>query len=234
MLKKDWKLLAHENKTGIQHMLYDRWQWETFIPGQSPPVLRFFSFSPNCITYGYKQVIENIINISSAEKLGWQTVRRPTGGGVVFHSARDISFSIMCGTDDLMVDFRKPRDVFGKITPIIASSLKHAGIDVVYNKGIKNEKHDDYCFNYVSPSEITYKGKKILGYAQRQDKNKVLVQGSLFVESIPKEYEHMVIAQGNYNASTSCLQAAGRAITMNEWAEKMRAAFKDAWGVIFT
>jgi lipoate-protein ligase A len=51
---------------------------------QTPPTLRFYSWNPPCLSLGYAQSVEDA-DRDGIEQMGWDLVRRPTGGKAILH-----------------------------------------------------------------------------------------------------------------------------------------------------
>ena len=59
----------------------------------SPPTLRFYAWDPPCCSLGYAQAVGEI-DLLRLGKLGWQIVRRPTGGRAILHTD-ELTYSVI-------------------------------------------------------------------------------------------------------------------------------------------
>lgn len=141
-----------------------------------PPVFRFFDWVQPAISIGCSQKISDVLNISLCKKGGIPFVRRPTGGGVVFHGI-DITYSVVLPVSPL------ERDRYFLIQSWVKKGLDKLGIKTSqYGEFKKNSL--GYCF--VSPSfgDIMIGDCKIGGLAGRRIKKKMLLQGYLYYEDV--------------------------------------------------
>ncbi len=79
-----WRLLPFSKNSASQNMandeaifrLYDEIQMNT---------IRLYGWKPSAVSIGKHQCITKEVNINSVSKLGFNCVRRISGGGAVFH-----------------------------------------------------------------------------------------------------------------------------------------------------
>lgn len=143
-------------------------------------LLRFFNWSGDGITFGYAQrhgQVEDAASAISGKKLP-EMVRRPTGGGIVFHED-DITFSFVFPSPELLFD---PHKAYSRLHGAINAKYREYGEDY----SLSSEKTKDYsvnspamaCFSRPVSLDILHNGKKILGGALRKLGNRMLYQGS--------------------------------------------------------
>jgi lipoate-protein ligase A len=61
--------------------------------GREPPTLRLWR-NPRCVVIGRGQDPEAEVDLAAARKLGIPVVRRPSGGGAVYHHPGNLNFSL--------------------------------------------------------------------------------------------------------------------------------------------
>jgi lipoate-protein ligase A len=66
---------------------------ETAARGQSNPALRLYAWSPPCLSLGYAQPISDV-DLDQLSSLGWDLVRRPTGGRAILHTD-ELTYSVI-------------------------------------------------------------------------------------------------------------------------------------------
>ncbi|MFA5876208.1 MAG: biotin/lipoate A/B protein ligase family protein, partial [Candidatus Margulisiibacteriota bacterium] len=184
------------NQSGPQNMQRDLDLFRDFEQGKIGPILRVYSWNPSCISLGYSQSVEKLLNLAAVKKLGWDIVKRPTGGGMVFHNTDEVTFSLILPYDypglplGLMPSYKY-------LAQAIVGFLRELGInaDVSANRHPKQftrpshaaaesreiKRQADLCFSYPADYEIVAAGKKIAGCAQKRGKKGFLQQGSIFV-----------------------------------------------------
>jgi lipoate-protein ligase A len=203
-----WQLIESPNLSGPQNMEYDLKLFHDFEKGLVPSTLRIYSWKPNCISLGYSQKMDRWIDGKMARKLGWDVVKRPTGGGIVFHNEAEVTYSLVTAIDNpILPEGLVPS--YTKISEAIIFALKLMGIDSKLQTSnlppssrlrragklqkkpqIPNSKSETrLCFSYPAEYEIVYNGKKIVGSAQKRGKRTLLQQGSVFVRPIKKRMQ---------------------------------------------
>lgn len=233
-----WKLIKSPKLTGSQNMEIDLKLFQDFEKGLIPPTLRFYSWKPNCISFGYSQKIEKLIKSWRAQELGWDIVKRPTGGGMVFHNEAEITYSLVMAIDDP----RLPRGLvpsYLRISQAIVRGLSLLGIksqilnpkfEIRNQSKILNSKFEtDLCFNYPVEYEIVYGGKKLVGSAQKRGKRALLQQGSIFVRNdfngVFSVLKEPVDREWYTSKAISAEEILGREISFGEVAEALVEGF---------
>ena len=148
--------------------------------------LRFYRWKPYALSLGYNQnkaANSLYIDYKKCQAENIDIVTRPTGGRAVLHSEeltysivlkstqpvhelyRDISLAIINGLKTL--DPKLEELSFTKETPDLLKLIKTGMYNLCFNSAIKNE--------------INYKGKKLVGSAQRKFGDIVLQHGSILI-----------------------------------------------------
>jgi len=110
-----------------------------------------------CIVIGRNQNALSEINMEYAKEKDITIVRRPSGGGTVFHDYGNMNFTFISNADENgFGDFKK------FVSPII-DALKKLSIEAEFS----------------GRNDITIEGKKISGNAQYKNKERVLHHGTL-------------------------------------------------------
>lgn len=165
------------------------------------PKVRIYSWKNKCISYGYSQKIDELIDLKSAEKDGWEIVKRPTGGGIVYHNVDEVTYSAACPLELL------PEGLTGSyyyISRIIVSALRSLGVEARIGTGSRGKgqgarkMQDGLCFSDTREYEISVNGKKVVGSAQKRGRSAMLQQGSIQFSRIclknPPSYDEMASA----------------------------------------
>jgi lipoate-protein ligase A len=142
------------------------------------PVIRFYGWDPNCLSIGYHQNAQ-LINQKRLMESGFGFVRRPTGGRAILH-AQELTYSI-----HVPKKLISHQELYLFVHRIFAAAFGQLGINVnlEYNKAglnkITNKADDLPCFTKSAWSEIQYKGKKLIGSAQKIYPHSILQHGSI-------------------------------------------------------
>jgi lipoate-protein ligase A len=195
--------------SGPQNMRLDAAALADFEAGKIGPRfprLRIYSWNPPCISLGYSQSAKKLLDTAAVKKLGWDIVKRPTGGGMVFHNTDEVTFSLILPYDypglpeGLIASYKylaqaiigALRDLGieaeisanrhpGKAVQLGKAAPRRPKDELLVTKKSKNIRCADLCFSYPAEYEIVAAGKKIAGCAQKRGKKGFLQQGSIFV-----------------------------------------------------
>jgi lipoate-protein ligase A len=248
-----WKLIKSPKKYGLIHMQTDIKMFEDFEAGLIPSTLRIYSWKPKCISLGYAQKIEMLIDSSTAEKLGWEVVKRPTGGGIVFHNEAEVTYSLVTEKENPML----PKGLvpsYRKLSEAIVYALKMVGVSAELSRqrrdpesiyimesgqtsNLKRQNNQEtldlkrqtlkLCFSYPAEYEIVVGGRKIVGSAQKRGRRTLLQQGSIFVRRTePKDFVVLKDNFEEYNA-VSMEEVLGREVGFEELAQVLISGFKE-------
>ncbi len=138
---------------------------------------RIYGWNGNCITVGRNQKIP---------ETDLPVVRRPTGGGIVFHSD-DIPFTFFI-TSSCMLWKPSVMEIYKTVSELIKDSLLMAGIQTEHPKEIHPERKE-MCFEKAERYDLLKDGKKMMGCAILKRGSSYLVQGTLFAEISPQKLE---------------------------------------------
>jgi lipoate-protein ligase A len=155
--------------------------------GGAPATLRLYAWSPPCLSLGYSQPFAEV-DLDALGRLGWDLVRRPTGGRAILHTD-ELTYSIAGPHED-------PRLVGSVLESyrVLSTALLYAlhllGIqaesleqpqpaEVPGNPNAAADRFGPVCFEVPSNYEITVNHKKLIGSAQARRKEGVLQHGSL-------------------------------------------------------
>src|SRR5919204_6965449 len=82
MSETTWRLLQSGEGSGAWNMAVDAALLEAVSAGAAQPTLRFYGWSPPCLSLGYFQA-PDIVDLDACADRGVDVVRRPTGGPAV-------------------------------------------------------------------------------------------------------------------------------------------------------
>ena len=151
---------------------------------QNKPIFRFYSWDRPSVSIGYIQ------KYLAAPQNGYSIVRRPTGGGVVFHDA-DLTYTVEIpkGHKIEKLDRVESYHVFHRA---IIKSLYKLGMSssLVNYETEQKDRMTMQCFVTPTKYDIVLDDEfssKIAGAAQRRTKYGILHQGSIVFEKIRKQ-----------------------------------------------
>lgn len=141
------------------------------------PVLRLWKWQKKTISYGYFIDPTRFIDCDKAIGLGYEIVRRPTGGGLLFH-INDFAFSVA-------VPFHHPHcslvvlENYHLINQALIAALTNCSLSTEVARDLP---YRDLCMATPTKYDLVYNGKKIGGAAERKTAGGFLHQGSLFLQ----------------------------------------------------
>ena len=134
------------------------------------PCIHFYRWEKKTVTYGYFSKLE-VLNLKRLKQDKWHVVKRPTAGGILFHPY-DFAFSLLvparCTRASLayLAVAELMQDV---LHPLIPTSItSHDG-----------EKASPFCMLHPRHFDLMYRGKKVMGVAQRRTRFGFLHQASI-------------------------------------------------------
>ena len=145
-------------------------------------ILRFYDWNRKSMSIGY---IQRYADTFRAE---YELVRRPTGGGVVFHDI-DLTYTVVIPTGHWIEMLSREKSYF-LIHKIIIKALATLGLEseLVDHSHIIKDRMNMQCF--TSPARFDVSSQKdgitskIAGAAQRRTKLGILHQGSIVLEDM--------------------------------------------------
>jgi lipoyl(octanoyl) transferase len=208
-----WYFLNTGSNPGQYNMELDEQLAHSF---KGIPTLRVYNWKPYCISLGYNQNIEDI-NLERCTENNIEVVRRPTGGRAILHS-EELTYSVIMDSNG-----RSVQDIYKDISLALQKGLNELGADVEFAKSqpdfqsLYKEKSSIPCFTSSARYEIEYKGKKLVGSAQRRYENVVLQHGSILIGDFHKQLPSLLSPDLNPRIREKMEQEISlKTITLNE------------------
>jgi len=167
------------------------------------PILRFYEWQKRALSYGYFIKHEEFIDLKLAKEREIDCVRRPTGGGIVFHTS-DLTFSFFMPKNykffstDVVKNYQF---VNNHILAAVKDFFSWQNLSQEDNISINLLKENvtqqtdaeaqnlisNFCMAKPTKYDLMFNGKKIAGAAQRTTKNGYLHQASIFLAPVEEE-----------------------------------------------
>lgn len=244
-----WHFIDSGFKTGKENMDFDLELVERCrLSGDS--FLRFYRWKPYAISLGYNQSRSAHalkIDADKCAKDGFDIVERPTGGRAVLHS-EELTYSVVIKSD-------KPvRETYRDISIAILNGLKLIDNSNTELKELSFAKENpdflnliktgmyNLCFNSQVKNEINFRGRKLVGSAQRKFGNVVLQHGSVLIGEHHKNIVNYLAANDKQKQEmkqeieekTSCLnEILKRDVTYGETANAIFKGFEVTYNIHF-
>ncbi len=152
-----------------------------------PPTIRFYTWARPALTIGYFQKAERDLDQTVCRREGIPIVRRITGGRAVLHG-NDLTYCVASGAHVAELP-NTIQGTFFEISRGFIEGLRRLGVEAdAVRTPAKETGRSPLCFMSTSWYEITCKGRKIIGSAQRRWRDGMLQQGSLLLGFNPEAY----------------------------------------------
>jgi lipoate-protein ligase A len=181
----DFKYIDSGYCTGQYNMDLDIELTNKCINGDSGSVFRLYAWEPWAVSLGANQKEEDIDKEECINR-GFDIVRRPTGGRAVLH-ANEITYSVVCRLEDGYSQHDAYRDIH---VFLLDAFIKAGCTDLDFERSqpdfrklYKESGMSVSCFASSARYEVTYKGRKVVGSAQRLYGDVLLQHGSILLDS---------------------------------------------------
>jgi lipoate-protein ligase A len=150
---------------GLDEALLESCAGKITAGGGTFPVLRFYGWEPPAVSIGYFQGMTEEVDTGAAQRLGFDLVRRISGGGAVLHRS-ELTYSIIMKDDHPFArkDFRESYRV---LSGGLIRGFAIMGIEADFS-GI---------------NDIMAQGKKISGNAQTRRMGCLLQHGTILLDN---------------------------------------------------
>ncbi len=236
-----WRLIITPPARGAWNMAVDEAIAAHAGRGDVPPTLRFYQWEPACVSLGRHQPLADI-DLARCAGLGYELVRRPTGGRAILHTD-ELTYSVAGPQGDPILA-GAVLDSYLRLSQGLLAGLEQLGLRVAKAPPANRASADagPVCFEVPSAYEIVAGGKKLVGSAQSRRQGWVLQHGTLplvgdvtrLVEVVvfPDEAERAVQRAALAERATTVEAALGRSVSFAAAANALAAGFSAALGIV--
>jgi len=241
-----WRLLRPIDGPGAFHMAADVAMLEGIRAGKTGPVLRFYRWTPACVTLGKFQPAEGNVRLDNCQRLGFDVVKRPTGGRAILHD-HEVTFSIIVTENDLPQAGSNIMDSYRELGRALEAGMQHLGVPAELIDRRAQARGGDpasvmaagnpACFAAKARCDLMVNGRKIIGSAQMRKDGIILQQNSLPLQVNFPLWEEVFfrsdwksVAEGG---AVDLWTAAGRQVAYDDVVESLRYGFETALGIEF-
>jgi len=220
-----WRLLLDGEADGATNMAVDEAILDAVVEGHGPPTLRFYGWSPPCLSLGRNQPLAEA-DLEACRAAGVDVIRRPSGGQAVLHRA-ELTYAVALSQDDP----RSEGGVLGgyrRLSEGLLAGLRRLDVDAVQACGARPAEGppSPICFDRPTDYEICFGGRKLIGSAQWRRRGGVLQHGSLPLRGDLTRIVDLVVLT-HRDPATEKRRLAGRVISLEE-ARGRSVSFDDA------
>ncbi len=174
-----FRLITSEPQNGFMNMAIDEAIAIACEKGIAPPTLRLYAWKPPCISVGYFQNADEVIDISECKRQNIDIVRRLTGGKAVLHN-KELTYSIISPSKNQIFS-NGIKGSYKLIADCLLHGIKNLGISAEITDKPSKKENGFSCFLDTSFYEISVKDKKLIGSAQKRWRNLFLQHGSIII-----------------------------------------------------
>jgi lipoate-protein ligase A len=179
------RALPFEPSDGPGNMALDEALLDAVAEGASPAVVRTYGWSVPTLSLGYFQPIARAE--ADPRWRGAPIVRRPTGGGALWHD-REVTYAAVIPASHPLA--RRTADLYRAIHAAIAGLLVDIGLDAGRRgEAAPTGEKPFLCFADRDAEDVVSGPIKLVGSAQRRRSGAVLQHGSILLARSPETPE---------------------------------------------
>lgn len=225
-----WRLLADPaGRTGAENMATDQALLEAVARAPEPVAfLRLYRWSPPCLSFGRHEPAERRYDRAAIERLGLDTVRRPSGGRAVWHEA-EVTYAV-AGPAEM---FGALPDAYITIHRVLCSALRRLGAPAALAPrppGRAAGPASGACFAAAAGGEVVVGDRKLVGSAQLRTDGAFLQHGSILLEDAQDVVARVTVGGSGPVPAASLEAALGRRVTFADVVAVVSAEAARAWG----
>ncbi len=179
---KTFRLITSGYADAATNMAVDEALFFSYRQNGGLPILRLYGWRPAAFSFGVSQDPATLFNFKALETCGTAIVRRPTGGGALFHND-ELTYCLVASTEDLGLETRGVKASYGRITSFLIEAYRTLGLEACFagDSGVHGMHHKiaDLCSSRNEEYDILIDGRKLGGSAQKRSKNIILQHGSI-------------------------------------------------------
>jgi len=182
--------LPYSEYDGKINMQIDESILNSSIENKLNPTLRIYGWTKPTVTLGRNQDMKNI-NLKYCHENGINIVKRPTGGRALLHH-KEITYCFVAPKSFLKNGDNVLRS-YAEISEALINAFNEIGIQLNFPEHKKIALKNTYCMAISTGSDLSYKGKKLIGSAQFRKHDYILQHGSILLD-IDYELLHNVFS----------------------------------------
>ena len=216
---------------GKTNMALDEQLLEQSIKKQmKAPVLRFYGWSPACVSLGRNQSDENI-NKGFCGKNNIDIVRRLTGGRALLHD-KELTYSFVCPVGFLK-NGESVISSYKEISEALALGFQKLDIPVDFPQNVRAKTKYEYCMSLCTGADLSYCGKKITGSAQFRKQGYILQHGSIMFD-YDKACIEAIFGEKPQENKIAILKEINPSLTVESLCDALQQGFEEKFNLDFT
>jgi len=182
-----WRVIADAPRSGAANMARDEAILDAVEDGLALPTLRYFRWSPRCLSLGAFQSATEEVDERACARAAVEIVRRPTGGRAILHDC-ELTYSVAAPVrvlgsgSSVLASYRR-------ISAALIAGLRKLGLAAALAPPRRNPipltERSPACFDAPSDYEVLVGERKLIGSAQMRRGGYLLQHGSLLIRFAP-------------------------------------------------
>jgi lipoate-protein ligase A len=179
---KTFRLITSGYADAATNMAVDEALFLSYRENGGLPMLRLYGWKPAAFSFGISQDPVMLFNAKALGAGAVSIVRRPTGGGAIFHDD-ELTYCLVASTKDLGLETHGVKASYGRITSFLIEAYRTLGLEAGFagDNGAQDVRHKiaELCSSRHEEYDILIDGRKLGGSAQKRSKNIILQHGSI-------------------------------------------------------
>ena len=224
----EWELMLEPaGRSGAANMTIDAdLLAETARTGRA--FLRLYRFDPPCLSLGRHEPAAARYDRAAIARRGLDVVRRPTGGGAVWHE-HEVTYAVAAP----VATFGSLRNAYRTIHERVVAALRSLGVEATLAPhrpppSSRILDHPASCFATPVGGEVLVAGRKLVGSAQVRKGSAFLQHGSILLAGSQQVVTAVSRKPQAASTETTLARVLGRPVTFEEVADAIVAAWGDA------
>lgn len=218
-----WHLIVEPHgRSGAENMAQDEaLLYEADRTGAA--FLRLYRWTPPCLSFGRNEPARARYDRVAIERLGFDVVRRPTGGRAVWHE-HELTYAVAAP----VAAFGTLRASYRAIHERLAAALRRLGAAAALAADRAAPALDDVsgaCFAAPVGGEVVVAGRKLVGSAQVRHGSAFLQHGSMLLDGTQQRLQAISRQPSAVSGHTTLSAILGRSVSFEEVASAIAAAW---------
>ncbi len=181
---QNWDFIDSPPQSGQVNMDTDARLFSDYLEGKIGPTFRIYQWDAPTVSLGRFQQAEETLFFDKCAEDNVKYVQRMTGGGAIYHSPDEITYSLVCH-DSLIGDKLPVKITYKILCGFIIEFYRRLGLDAAFAVDVVNAEQETLgmksmlCFAAKEEYDIVINGYKIGGNAQRRSKHFIFQHGSI-------------------------------------------------------
>jgi len=193
------------------------------------PILRFYGWQTPTVTIGRNQA-DSCVNTCYCKSNNINIIKRITGGRAVLHH-QELTYSFIC-PKDFLKHGSSVINSYKEISQGLVQGFKEFGIELDYPEHKKVFPDNGYCMAVSTGSDLSWRGKKLIGSAQCRKNDYILQHGSILF-NLDKELLTGIFNSGEVCGEVTTLNEINKEITLNQVVNSIKSGFEKHFSIKF-